>query len=209
MAYELPPLPYDYDALEPYIDGQTLKFHHDKHHAAYVNGLNAALDNLAKARQTGDMAMVQHYERLVAFNGAGHFNHTLYWNNMAPGTGGEPTGNLAQRIGHDFGTFEAFKKEFSQATATVEGSGWGLLAWEPMAGRLITLALMNHQNSMFVGAIPLLICDAWEHAYYLKYQNRRVDYVEAWWSVVNWKDVAARFEAALKGQMLPMPAMAR
>ena len=199
MAYELPALPYPYDSLEPHIDKATLEFHHDKHHKAYVDGLNGALGKLDEARKSGDMALVQHYERLVGFHGAGHQNHVQYWENMAPpskGGGGEPTGALVDQIKRDFGTFDAFKKELTAATVSVEGSGWGLLAWEPLGKRLITLALMNHQNSIFTGAVPLLICDAWEHAYYLKYQNRRADYVAAWWNLVNWADVAKRFSAA-------------
>ena len=199
MAYELPPLPYPYDSLEPHIDKATLEFHHDKHHKAYVDGLNGALAKLDEARKSGDMALVQHYERLVGFHGAGHQNHVQYWENMAPagkGGGGEPTGALAEQIKKDFGSFENFKKELTAATVSVEASGWGLLAWEPLGKRLITLALMNHQNSSFVGAAPLLICDAWEHAYYLKYQNRRADYVTAWWNLVNWENVAKRFAVA-------------
>ncbi len=199
MAYELPPLPYPYDSLEPHIDKATLEFHHDKHHKAYVDGLNGALAKLDEARKSGDMGLVQHYERLVGFHGAGHQNHVQYWENMAPagkGGGGEPTGALAEQIKKDFGSFENFKKELTAATVSVEASGWGLLAWEPLGNRLITLALMNHQNSSFVGAVPLLICDAWEHAYYLKYQNKRADYVTAWWNVVNWANVAKRFAMA-------------
>lgn len=201
MAYELPPLPYPYDALEPHIDKATLEFHHDKHHKGYVDGLNAALAKLDEARKSGDFALAQHYERLVAFHGAGHQNHVQYWTNMAPagkGGGGEPTGPLADQIKRDFGSFEAFKKEMTAATVSVEGSGWGLLAWEPLGKRLITLSLMNHQNSAFVGAIPLLICDAWEHAYYLKYQNRRAEYITNWWNVVNWPKVADFFAKAKK-----------
>lgn len=199
MAYELPPLPYPYDALEPHIDKATLEFHHDKHHKAYVDGLNAAMGKLEEARKSGDFALLQHFERLVAFHGAGHQNHVQYWENMAPagkGGGGNPSGKLAAQIEKDFGSFDAFKKELTAATVSVEASGWGLLAWDPLGKRLITLALMNHQNSSYVGAIPLLICDAWEHAYYLKYQNKRADYVAAWWNVVNWSNVAKRFDAA-------------
>jgi len=199
MAYELPPLPYPYDSLEPHIDKATLEFHHDKHHKAYVDGLNTAMAKLDEARKSGDMALVQHWERLVAFHGAGHQNHVQYWENMAPqgkGGGGEPSGTLAEQIKKDFGSFEAFKKEMTAATVSVEASGWGLLAWDPLGQRLVTLALMNHQNSSFVGAVPILICDAWEHAYYLKYQNRRADYVAAWWNIVNWGNAQKRFDAA-------------
>lgn len=199
MAYELPALPYPYDSLEPHIDKATLEFHHDKHHKGYVDGLNAALAKIEDARKSGDFALLQHYERLVAFHGAGHANHVQYWENMAPagkGGGGEPTGALGDQIKRDFGSFESFKKELTAATVSVEGSGWGLLAWEPLGKKLITLSLLNHQNASFIGSIPLLICDAWEHAYYLKYQNRRADYVNAWWNVVNWADVAKRFSNA-------------
>ncbi|CAN5370920.1 superoxide dismutase [soil metagenome] len=199
MAYELPPLPYPYDSLEPHIDKATLELHHDKHHKGYVDGLNGALTKLDEARKSGDMGLVQHFERLVGFHGAGHQNHVQYWENMAPpgkGGGGEPTGALAAQITKDFGSVEAFKKELTAATVSVEASGWGLLAWEPLGKRLITLALMNHQNSAFIGAAPLLICDAWEHAYYLKYQNKRADYVTAWWNLVNWENVAKRFAVA-------------
>ncbi len=199
MAYELPALPYPYDSLEPHIDKATLEFHHDKHHKGYVDGLNTALSKIEEARKSGDFALLQHYERLVAFHGAGHANHVQYWENMAPagkGGGGEPTGALAEQIKRDFGSFDNFKKELTAATVSVEGSGWGLLAWEPLGKRLITLSLLNHQNASFIGSAPLLICDAWEHAYYLKYQNRRADYVAAWWSVVNWADASKRFAAA-------------
>jgi Fe-Mn family superoxide dismutase len=199
MAYELPPLPYPYDSLEPHIDKATLEFHHDKHHKGYVDGLNTAMAKLDEARKSGDMALLQHWERLVAFHGAGHQNHVQYWENMAPagkGGGGEATGSLGEQIKKDFGSFEAFKKELTAATVSVEASGWGLLAWDPLGKRLVTLALMNHQNSAFVGAVPLLICDAWEHAYYLKYQNRRADYVAAWWNLVNWSSAQKRFDAA-------------
>lgn len=196
--YTLPPLPYDYNALEPHIDEATLRLHHDKHHAGYVKGLNVALQELATARQQGDFSNIQNLERRVAFHGAGHVNHTLYWNNMSPNGGGEPTGNLAAQVNKDFGNFNNFKQQLAKASSTVEGSGWGLLAWEPLQGRLMTQALMNHQNSMMTGVFPLLIVDVWEHAYYLKYNNRRNDYLNAWWNVVNWADVAQRFNVITK-----------
>ena len=199
MVYELPPLPYPSDSLEPYLDKATLELHHDLHHKAYVDGLNAALAKIAAAREAGDLSLLPHYQRLVAFHGSGHANHTLYWANMAPagaGGGGEPSGALAEVIQRDFGSVEGMKRELTAATVGVEGSGWGLLAWEPIGKRLITLSLLNHQNSAFTGASPLLICDAWEHAYDLKYRNRRADYVDAWWRVVNWPDVARRLAIA-------------
>ncbi|MBC8121026.1 MAG: superoxide dismutase [Gemmatimonadaceae bacterium] len=201
MAYELPPLPYDYSALEPFIDEQTMRLHHDIHHKGYVTGLNTALDKLAQSRESGDFGLVQHYERLVAFHGAGHFNHVVFWENMAPagsGGGGSPTSDLATQIDKDFGSFEKFKAQFGAAAKAVEGSGWGILAWNSAAGALFTFGAMNHQNQTVPGSVPVLMCDVWEHAYYLKYQNKRADYVDNWWNIVNWEDAGKRFEAAPK-----------
>ena len=197
--YELPPLPYAYDALEPYIDEQTMRLHHDKHHQGYVNGLNKALEKLAAARQAGDFALVKHLSREAAFHGSGHLLHSIFWPNMAPagqGGGGEPEGELAEQIAQDFGSFAAFQAHFSAAAKAVEGSGWGLLVWEPNAGQLEVLQAEKHHNLTQWGVVPLLVLDVWEHAYYLKYQNNRGAYVEAWWNVVNWADVAERFRAA-------------
>lgn len=197
--YELPPLPYDYDALEPYIDEQTMRLHHDKHHLGYVNGLNAALEKLEAARNSGDFAAVKAVSRDVAFHGSGHLLHTIFWPNMAPagnGGGGEPDGELAAQINKDFGSFEKFKAHFGAASKAVEASGWGLLVWEPNAGLLEVMTAEKHQNLTQWGVVPLLVLDVWEHAYYLKYQNARGSYVDAWWNVVNWSDVAERFKAA-------------
>lgn len=199
MKYELPPLPYDYDALEPYIDEQTMRLHHDKHHLGYVNGLNAALEKLEAARKSGDFAAVKAVSRDAAFNGSGHLLHSIFWPNMAPagnGGGGEPTGDLAAQIDKDFGSFANFKAHFAAAAKAVEGSGWALLVWEPNGGQLVVLQSEKHQNLTQWGVIPLLVLDVWEHAYYLKYQNNRGAYVDNWWNVVNWSDVAERFKAA-------------
>ena len=199
MAHELPPLPYDYKALEPYIDEQTMHLHHDIHHKGYVDGLNNAEKKLAEARAAGDYALVKHWSREAAFHGSGHFMHAMFWPNMAPagkGGGGEPTGALAEQIKKDFGSFDAFKKHYSAAAVAVEGSGWAVLAWQPQGNQLIILQSEKHQQLTQWGVIPLLVCDVWEHAYYLKYQNKRAAYVEAWWSVVNWADVAARLAKA-------------
>jgi Fe-Mn family superoxide dismutase len=196
MPHVLPDLPYDYDALEPHIDEQTMRLHHDIHHKAYVDGLNAAEKKLAECRDSGDFAAVQAAQRAIAFHGSGHFNHCVFWENMSPQGGGAPTGDLAAQIDKDFGGFDKFKGHFSAAAATVEGNGWGVLAWHPVAGHLVVLASMNHQNQGIHGAIPLLMLDVWEHAYYLKYQNKRPAYVEAWWNVVNWQNVAERFQSA-------------
>ncbi len=199
MKYELPPLPYDYDALEPYIDEQTMRLHHDKHHLGYVNGLNAALEKLEAARGSGDFSAVQSLSLAAAFHGSGHLLHSIFWPNMAPagnGGGGEPTGELAAQINKDFGSFANFKAHFAAAAKAVEGSGWGLLVWEPNAGQLVVLQAEKHQNLTQWGVIPLLVLDVWEHAYYLKYQNNRGAYVDSWWNIVNWSDVAERFKAA-------------
>lgn len=197
--YELPPLPYDYDALEPYIDEQTMRLHHDKHHLSYVNGLNAALEKLEAARNSGDFAAVKHLSREAAFHGSGHLLHSVFWPNMAPagnGGGGEPSGALAGQINKDFGSFEKFKAHFGAAAKAVEGSGWALLVWEPNAGQLEVLTAEKHQNLTQWGVVPLLVIDVWEHAYYLKYQNNRGAYVDNFWNIVNWSDVADRFKAA-------------
>ena len=196
MRYELPPLPYAYDALEPHIDEQTMHLHHDLHHKGYVDGLNKALDMLDAARQSGDYGLVKHWEREAAFHGSGHFLHSIFWENMGPGKGGEPQGALRQQIEKDFGSFEAMKKQFSAAAVAVEGSGWAMLVWEPSAGQLEILTAEKHQNLTQWGVVPLLVLDVWEHAYYLKYQNKRAAYVDAFWNVVNWDDVGKRLASA-------------
>jgi len=196
-VHDLPALPYAYNALEPYIDAATMELHHSKHHAGYVKGLNAAEAALENARQSGDFDMIQHWSKSVAFNGAGHFLHSLFWKVMAPpgaGGGGEPAGELRRRIDRDFGSFDTFKKQFSAAAAKVEGSGWGLLHYRPEDDRLIVLQVENHQKLTVWGAWPVLDIDVWEHAYYLKYQNRRSDYIDAWWNVVNWDQVAMNID---------------
>jgi len=195
----LPPLPYAYEALEPHIDEQTMRLHHDKHHQSYVDGLNKAEDMLAQARSSGDFALVKHWEREAAFHGSGHFLHSIFWPNMAPpgnGGGGEPTGELASQISRDFGSFAAFKAQFGAAAKAVEGSGWAILAWQPAGAQLVVLTSEKHQNLTQWGVVPLLVLDVWEHAYYLRYQNNRGAYVDAWWNVVNWADVAERLKAA-------------
>jgi len=198
MAYELPPLPYAYDALEPYYDEPTVRLHHDKHHAGYVAGLNKAEEQLAAARASGDYALIKHWERELAFHGSGHILHTLFWENMTPQGGGQPGGELATQIAQDFGSFDAFKAQFTAAANAVEGSGWCLLGWAPAFGKLVILQIEKHQDLSVWGVVPLLIVDVWEHAYYLKYQNRRADWLSNWWNIVNWADVARRFAGARK-----------
>ncbi len=195
MIHVLPPLPYPYDALEPYLDQQTLRIHHDKHHQSYVDGLNKAEAALAEARAADDWALVKHWERELAFHGSGHLLHSLYWENMSP-QGGQPGGRLLDALVRDFGGFDRFQAQFTAAAVAVEASGWTLLAWNPPFARLDLLQVEKHQDLTVWGVIPLLVVDVWEHAYYLKYQNRRADYVKAWWSVVNWEDVARRLVVA-------------
>lgn len=199
-THALPALPYAPEALEPHIDAQTMTLHHGKHHLAYVNGLNKAEEELAKARQSGDFALVQHWSKQAAFHGGGHWLHSMFWKVMAApgaGGGGEPTGDLLTAITESFGSFDAFKKQFTAAAVAVEGSGWGLLHYRRDDKRLIILQAENQHKLSAWGSTPILGVDVWEHAYYLKYQNKRADYVNAWWNVVNWKQVAANMAAAI------------
>ena len=193
MTHKLPALPYDYNALEPHIDEQTMKLHHDIHHAGYVKGLNAAESKLAEAREKGDFAAVKHLERELAFHGAGHFLHCIFWENMGPNGGGEATGSLADAINAKFGSFAKFKAQFLAAGAAVEGSGWVLLVKNNMTNALEILTSEKHQNLTQWVVTPLLVCDVWEHAYYLKYQNKRAAYLDAFFNVINWDDVAKRY----------------
>jgi Fe-Mn family superoxide dismutase len=195
-AHELPALPYAYNALEPVMDAQTVTLHHDKHHAGYVKGLNTAEKMLQQARETNDFSLIKHWERELAFHGAGHILHTIFWENLAPKGGGEPTGSLAQAIVRDFGAFEKFKAQLMAATNAVEGSGWGILGFQPIFNRLAIYQAEKHQDLTEWGALPLLVIDVWEHAYYLKYQNRRAEFVTNIFTIINWQNVADRFERA-------------
>lgn len=195
--YELPALPYAYDALEPHMDKETVTLHHDKHHKAYVDGANAQLEKLEKARTAGDYAVVKAAERDLAFHLCGHLNHTLFWENLKPNGGGLPTGKIADQINIDFGSFEAFKGHFTAAAAQVEGSGWAMLVWEPHNKQLLIQSAENHQDQTINGVCVLLVLDLWEHAYYLKYQNRRPDFIAAWWNIVNWEVVEERYKKAV------------
>ncbi|MGY0374966.1 superoxide dismutase [Clostridium sp. JNZ J1-5] len=195
--FTLPKLPYAYNALEPYYDEETVKIHHDKHHQAYVDGLNKAEEKIKEARESGDYSLIKHWERELAFNGAGHMLHTFFWENMISG-GSQLTGDIVNRINEDFGDTESFKKQFTAAATAVEGSGWCILVWIPKFQKLEILQVEKHQDLTIWGAIPLLILDVWEHAYYLKYQNRRADFISAWWNIVNWDVVNNRFVEATK-----------
>lgn len=197
-GHTLPPLPYAYNALEPYIDEKTMIIHHDKHHQSYVDGLNKAENKLAEARKNNDYDLVKHWERELAFNGAGHYLHTIFWNVMSPQGGGRPSGALLDAIQQSFGSYEAFKAQFTEAANKVEGGGWAVLVWSPRSRRLEILTAEKHQNLSQWDIVPLLVLDVWEHAYYLKHQNNRADYIQDWWKVVNWPYVAERYDAARK-----------
>ncbi len=192
MAHVLPQLPYAYNALEPFYDEQTVRLHHDMHHKAYVDGLNNAEAKLAEAIEKGDFGLIKHIERELAFHGAGHILHTIFWENMKPDGGGPAGGAVGELIDRDFGGFDNFKKLFSASAAAVEGSGWTILACNPVFEKLVVLQAEKHQDLTQWGAVPLLIIDVWEHAYYLKYQNKRAAWIEAWWNLVNWEDVNRR-----------------
>ncbi|MGA5690359.1 superoxide dismutase [Cytobacillus pseudoceanisediminis] len=189
----LPPLPYDYSALEPHISGEIMRLHHDKHHQSYVDGLNKAEVMLQNARDNNDYSLVKHWSRELAFHGAGHYLHTIFWNNMRPEGGGKPSGALLKEINKYFGSFERFKSHFTEAAKQVEGVGWAILVWSPRARRLEILQSERHMLLTQWDTIPLLVLDVWEHAYYLQYKNNRGEYVKNWWNVVNWKDVEDRY----------------
>jgi Fe-Mn family superoxide dismutase len=194
--YTLPDLPYDYGALEPHYSAEILELHHDKHHAAYVKGANAALDKLGEARETGEFDTINQLQKNLAFNLSGHVLHSLFWQNMSPDGGDKPDGDLAAAIDASFGAFEGFRGQLSEAALNVQGSGWGALTWEPLGQRLIVEQVYDHQSNVGQGAPPLLVLDMWEHAYYLQFKNVKADWVDAFWNIVNWPDVAARFENA-------------
>jgi Fe-Mn family superoxide dismutase len=200
MAHQLPPLPYDFAALEPHIDATTMQIHHGKHHAAYVNNLNAALEKHADLAAKSAEDLIKHLAAVpeairtaVRNNGGGHVNHAMFWQIMGPGKGGAPSGALAEAINGTFGGFDAFKEQFAKAGMTRFGSGWAWLV--DAGGKLAIESTANQDNPMMDGKRPVMGVDVWEHAYYLKYQNRRNDYLAAWWNVVNWDEVAKRFAA--------------
>ncbi len=194
--YTLPELPYDYAALEPHISGRIMELHHDKHHAAYVAGANAALEKLEAARDAGDHAAINLHEKNLAFNLGGHINHSVFWKNLSPTGGGQPEGELAAAITDSFGSFERFQAQFTAAALGIQGSGWAVLAYEPIGGNLVIEQFYDQQNAVPVATIPLFQLDMWEHAFYLDYLNVKADYVKAIWNVANWQDVADRLATA-------------
>ena len=195
MEFTLPELTYAYDALEPLYDKETLTIHHDKHHAGYVKGLNNAMAKLAECRESGDYSLIKHWEREQAFHGAGHLLHSMFWENMRPGKDdNKADGELLAGIDKWFGSWDKFVAQFVAATCAVEGSGWGVLA-SCADGSLHVFAVENHQKVWVQGLKPIMVCDVWEHAYYLKYQNRRKEWVTNFMKLAHWEKVSARYES--------------
>jgi Fe-Mn family superoxide dismutase len=194
--YALPDLPYDYSALAPHISGRIMELHHDKHHKTYVDGANTALVKLAEARDKDDLTYVNKLQKDLAFNLAGHVNHTVFWNNLSPDGGDKPTGELEAAIDEFFGSFDKFRAHFTASALGIQGSGWSILAWDSLGQKLIIEQLYDHQGNLAAATIPLLLLDMWEHAFYLDYVNVKADYVKAFWNITNWADVQARFLAA-------------
>jgi superoxide dismutase, Fe-Mn family len=205
-TYTLPELRYDYSALEPHISGKIMELHHDKHHAGYVKGANTALDRLADAREKGHFENIGALERALAFNLSGHVLHSAFWQNMAPKAGGRPQGALASAIVEEFGSFEILQKQINAVAATIMGSGWAALVWEPLGKKLLVTQIYDHQSNLAQAGTPLLVLDAWEHAFYLQYQDRKTEFFDAVWNVWNWEDVAERFQAACRGNVEPVGA---
>ncbi|MEU4339696.1 superoxide dismutase [Nocardia sp. NPDC023852] len=194
--YTLPDLDYDYSALEPHISGQINEIHHSKHHAAYVAGVNTALEKLEAAREAGDHGAIFLHEKNLAFHLGGHVNHSIWWKNLSPNGGDKPVGELAAAIDDQFGSFDKFRAQFAAAANGLQGSGWAVLGFDTLGQKLLTFQLYDQQANVPLGIIPLLQVDMWEHAFYLQYKNVKADYVTAFWNVVNWADVQDRFAKA-------------
>jgi superoxide dismutase, Fe-Mn family len=200
--YTLPDLPYAPNALEPWYSAEIVELHHGKHHQAYVTGANSTLEKLDASRSDDDFSALNQLQKSLAFNLSGHVLHSIFWNNLSPDGGGEPEGDLEAAVREQFGSFDKFKAQLSAATNGIQGVGWGALSWEPTGQRLIIEQIYDHQGNIGQGSLPLLVIDAWEHAYYLQYRNVRADFVDAIWNVVNWPDVAARLDRARKVQLI-------
>ncbi|MDA8992794.1 superoxide dismutase [Aquiluna sp.] len=194
MTYTLPDLNYDYSALEPHISARIMELHHSKHHQAYVTGANAALTAMEEARATDNFGNLPKLQKDLAFNLGGHVNHSIFWKNLSA-EGGEASGELLAAIAEYFGSYAAFTKHFTAAAMGIQGSGWAYLAWDSLGNRLVIGQLYDQQGNLAMGNIPLLMLDMWEHAFYLDYQNVKADYVKAFWNIINWDDVAKRFES--------------
>lgn len=200
--YQLPDLDYDYGALDPHISGQIMELHHSKHHAAYVAGLNTALEKLEAARDADDFAAINLLEKNLAFNLGGHINHSIFWKNLSPHGGDKPTGELAAAIDEHFGSFDKFRAHFEATALQIQGSGWAILAWDTLGKKLLIVQLYDQQNNVPVSLIPIAQLDMWEHAFYLDYKNVKADYVKAWWNIVNWADAQERFTAAVSARQV-------
>ena len=196
--YSLPELPYDYAALEPYISGEIMELHHDKHHATYVKGINTAVDQLSEMRDKEEFTFLGTLEKNLAFHLGGHVNHSVFWTNMSPDGGDKPVGDLAARIDADFGSFDKFRAQFEANALGVQVSGWSVLTWDMVAQKLYIVQHFDHQGNVPICMVPLLMLDMWEHSYYLQYKNDKATFVKQWWNIVNWADVQARFEKASK-----------
>ena len=196
--YTLPDLRYDYSALEPHISGKLMELHHTKHHAAYVKNANSVLEQLDESRAKGDFARLAALERALAFNLSGHILHSIFWKNLAPKGGGAPYGDFARAIQKDFGGFQLFRNQLNEVASSIMGSGWAALVWEPIGKRLLITQIYDHQSNLAQAGVPLLVIDAWEHAYYLQYQNRKTEFFEIVWHLWNWEDVSARYASALQ-----------
>jgi Fe-Mn family superoxide dismutase len=192
--YELPDLAYDYGGLEPVYSRELLELHHDTHHAAYVRGANAALASLVEVRKIGDYGTINQLQKDLAFNLSGHILHSIFWRNMSPDGGGAPGGRLAKTIASAFGGSDALRTQLSQAATSIQGSGWGALCYEPASGKLIVEQIYDHQGNFGIASVPLLVLDMWEHAYYLQYKSEKRKWVDRFWDVVDWQDVAARLD---------------
>jgi Fe-Mn family superoxide dismutase len=196
--YTLPDLPYHFSALEPHISGHIMELHHGKHHAAYVRTANSVLDQLTEAREKMDFTSLVALERALAFNLSGHILHSIFWQNISPNGGGSPQGAFAEAIQRDFGNFYQFRKQIMNVASTIMGSGWAALVWEPIGEQLLITQIYDHQSNLAQGGVPLLVIDAWEHAYYLQYQNRKAEFFEALWKLWNWSDIEQRYAAVTK-----------
>ena len=195
-TYQLPDLRYDPGALEPHLSARIVELHHGAHHRAYVDGTNRTLERLASTREAGDFAALVGLQKTLAFNLSGHVLHSIYWDVLGPDGGDWPGGDLAAAIDESFGSFDGFRAQMTQATVSVQGSGWSALSWDPLGGQLVVEQIEDHHHSAVLGARIVLAIDAWEHAYYLQYENRRAAYADAIWNVVDWARVEARFSAA-------------
>lgn len=205
-AYSLPELSYDYGALDPHISGKIMELHHSKHHAAYVKGVNSALEKLEEARANESYGNINQLEKDLAFHLGGHLNHSIFWKNLSPDGGDKPDGDLAAAIDANFGSFDAFRAQFDATALAIQGSGWAILAWESLAEKLVIVQLYDQQANIPASLIPIMQIDMWEHAFYLDYLNVKADYVKAFWNVANWADAQERFSAASSrpnGVLLP------